>query len=79
MDQNTAKQWKLRKVKESIYIANLKPSFNKLLKSFELRLFPRRITWQLLSVYVFILNVIFLKPQFFKPDDVQVDRKRLLF
>ena len=41
---NTAKQWKSRKIKESIYIANLKPSLNKQLKSFELRLFPRGVT-----------------------------------
>ena len=43
-DLNSAKQWKLRKAKESIYIANLKPSLNKQIKSFELRLFPRGIT-----------------------------------
>ena len=32
--------WKSRKFKETIYIANLKPSLNKQIKSFELWLFP---------------------------------------
>ena len=41
---STAKQWKLRKVEESIYTANLKLSLNEQLNSFELRLFPRGIT-----------------------------------
>ena len=42
---NTAKQWKLWKFKNAIYIiVTLKPSLNKQIKSFELCLFPSGIT-----------------------------------
>ena len=51
---STAKDWKLRKVKELFTLQISKPSLNKQLIFFELRLFPRGI---LLSGYVFICNL----------------------
>ena len=72
----SAPQWKTRKFKVAIYIANLKPTLNKQMKSFELCLFPTRnnLTMSLCIAITYKRNRFTAVS---KSEDGQVEQERL--